>query len=918
MKVTEFFSSPGRKKFRMIALIVLLSCLLIFFGVRYYLELREKTRNPWEFLPENTLSVIQVNNVQEFVINLTSNQLFSDFTNILHSSEIQEQFLFYDSVLATKEVIQEAWFEGSLLISTNYMGSEKFETIFIKPLPHPNYKSRVYQFFENHAYEFSEVSIPGQRDKAMKYTLGGKQVFLCIKDGICLFSRSEGIIQGSLKASETKKSNLNSDQAFQKVKDTSGKTAMANLYINHRFIFRYVSRFLNGETLKTLDFLNHFSGWSAYDIHTGEQKITMTGYTSSAGTDNAWLDVFSSSKPQKIEITDYLPLNTLSFTWFGFDNYESFRETYKDYLTGTDEVQDFNNNLTNLKRRTGVQNINELIIPYIDNQMAVFTIPDKTGKNLNSLAIFKTKDTPEFRKNLQDIARSAAKTTKNHPDTSSFRNIVITTIHADYLLFDLFGKMFSSVEKTCYVLHNNFWIVGSSHEILKEYLNQVMSGRIITKNTSYEQFSQSVSGEANIYVYAAPRKIRNNIKLWFNEEHTDKVVSNLTEFDGFEAFGLQFSTQNNMFLSGITLFRSSDITEESSTGWEITLDGQITSGPWFVDVGGQGNKNIIVFDSFNNMYFISDKGEILWKIPVSERPLGKIYTVDAFKNGKFQYLFNSENNIFLVDRNGKTVDGYPVKLPMQAAGSVSVFDYDKSREYRLVFAGTDNIVYNFNIKGDPTSGWEKPNLKTSSSQTVKHIRLINSDALIIRDNENKLHFFSRKGLPMFQLNELTVSEYSEVYAAPKLCRCYVTTTTDGQIAMIGNNGEVNFKIIHEAGSGHVFIYEDMNNDGKSDFIFIEKGKAYIFDENGTLISAPEIGNDAGRKAGYIKDSPYGALLYIFSSDGSEMYLLNKTGRILPDETFNSSNQVDFLLSNDGGKLFITTAKEKNLFYYVIE
>lgn len=917
LKFKNFLSHPGRIKFFKISAIVILAGIFIFTGIRYYLQLREKTGDPWNFVPDNVLSVIQVNEIQDFVITISNNSLFADFDQLLLSSEIQKNFLFYDSLFSTKEPIQEAWIKGPLLISTNFMGSDRFEIIFIKPLPHPSQESRVYQFFEKHAASSSVIDLQGHKEKARKYTFGNETIFVCIKDGICLFSSTTAIIESALKASNS--SNLlKNDAAFEEVKATSGKKCMANLYINYRFLYRFISKILNGESLKSLEPLNQFAGWSSYDIHFSDQKVYCTGFTSIDVKNPSWLSVFSDSEPQSTDIVNILPGNTTAFIWFGFNKYEHHRETYKQYLTATDGIQDFNNNLTNLKRRTGIQNINDLIFPHIDNQMALFSVPEKSAKSLNHYAAFKISDLSTFRKNLNEIVRSASKTNKTSADTSSYRNHLITTIPADYMLFDLFGKLFSPIEKTCYTIFNGFWVVGNSHEAMKDFLNQVTSGRLLIKNPYYEEFSQSVSGEANIYFYASPRKLKNEIRMWFNEEKTDHILKNISEFDNFEGIGIQFSSKNSMFLSGITLFRSTETNEESTSGWEITLDGQTASGPWFVDVADQTTKNIITFDAFNNMYFVSDKGEVLWKIPVAERPISKIFTVDAFKNGKFQYLFNSENYLFLIDRNGKSVENFPLKLPVQAAGPINVFDYDSTKDYRILFIGTDNIIYNYTIKGEPTSGWEKPKLKNEAQQHVRHLRLVNTDVLYVKTNNNQPHFFTRRGLPMFEMKDITLSQYSEIYAASKLCRCFITTTSDGQIAMISTNGEIEYKIIHEAGAGHVFMYEDMDKDGQTDFIFIEKGKAYIFDQDGNIISGLEINSDAGRNAGFIKDSPYGPLLYVFSSDGSELYLVNKTGRILPEEIFRSANSADFNMYGDAGKLIITSSRGNSLYLYVIE
>jgi hypothetical protein len=914
-KTSVFLKKPATKKVLKTSLIILLMGVVLFFGIRYYLSLRERTGNPWDFVPENVLTVIQVNDVREFVSATTGNQVYSDFSNLLMFTEVRNTFIFFDSLFATREQVQSSWQQGQLLISTHYTGSDKYEILFLKPLPHPNDRTRILQFFEKHATATNEVELQGQKDKINRYRFGSKDYFMSIRDGVCLFSKSTTVIQNALKTYRSK-STILTDTAFTEVQASSGKTCMANCYINYAFAHRFISKYLNGENLNTLDFLNNFAGWTSIDLHTGDHKVFGTGFTSVAGMSNTLLGVFTNSEPQPTDIISYLPYHTISFIWTGFSDYETHREAYKLYLG--EGVREFNNNLTNLKRRTNVQNINELVFPHIDNQMATFTTPAKAGRKSHSYAIFKVRDVPVFRKNMRDITRSADKANNTRTDTSSFRNITITTIQADYMLFDLFGKQFSNVEKTCYAIYDSYWIVGSSHEAMKEYLNQVMSGRTLVKNPSYEEFSQSVSGEANIYIYSSPRRMKQEISTWFNETYSETVSDRISELDQTDGFGIQFSGQNSLFLTGVTIFRSQHISDEVSSGWEISLDGQQASGPWFVEVAEQSSPNIIIFDAFNNMYFVSDKGEILWKTPVAERPVSKVFTVDAFKNGKRQYLFSSENYIYLIDRNGKNLENFPMKLPVQAAGPVNVFDYDKTREYRLVFTGTDNVIYNYTIQGEPTTGWEKPNLKTDASQTVEHIRLINTDALIVKDNQNRLHFFNRRGVPMFELPNLTTGQYSEVFAAPKLCRCFVTTTADGQIARIGTNGELEYKIIHEAGPGHVFMFEDMDRDGQADYIFIEKGKAFIFSGDGNLISGPEISPDAGRNAGFVRDSPYGPLLYVFSSDGSEIYFINKTGKILPEETFFSSGSADHFLSVDNSRLLITSAKGNSLYLYVIE
>jgi len=912
--IKQALSNPKTLRILKITGISVIFGLLIFLGIRYFLAMREKTADPWHYLPENAVAVFQINNVQDFIQYTSNNQLFSDFEHLFSSSQLQKQILFFDSLFSTKDMIQKNWLEGQLLISIHFSGADAWDCLFMKPLSHPSERSNVYKFLDNSATKSSEADIQGCK-QARNYLFGNQSYFLSIKEGVCLFSSSKKIIQNAISNAGSKRASL-TDESLNDVRATAGKTCMASAFVNYRFFNKYLSGLLRSEHSKNLDFLNTFAGWGAYDIIPGENKIYFTGFTSSKGVNNAWLNMFADANPQKIDIAEVIPQNTVSFIWIGFKTYKDWRENYKKYLADNDQIVEFNNNLTNLKNRTSIQNINEQIYPYIDNQYGVFSIPEKGSKNgLQHFAFFKIKNKRDFQKNLDQIIKATA---KSAPDTTTYRNNFIGSINIDYMLFDLFGMLFRNIEKTCYTIYGDYWIVGNSSESLKDYLNQVISGRTLAKSAGYTEFSESVSTEANVYIYASPMRMKQSMSEWFAEKDQTVPEDINGDFKFIDAVGIQFSTQNSLFLSGITIHRSGSTIEDESSGWEISIEAQAASGPWFADVTDQQSKNIILFDAFNQMYFISDKGELIWKIPLPERPLGKVWSIDAFKNGKIQYLFGTENNIFMIGKNGKVVDGYPVKLPVQAAAPIAVFDYDNNKEYRIVYPGIDRTLYNLTIKGEPTKGWEKPSLDCSATEKAQHLRVVSTDALIIKDSENKIHFFNRRGIKMFETNDLTLGQYSNVYAASKLCRGFVTTTSDGQIAMISTGGDIEYKVIHEAGPGHVFLFEDMDKDGEGEYIFIENGQAYIFKTNGDIISKPDIASNAGRKVGYIKDSPYGPLIYVFSSDGNELFLINKTGRIMPNYQFPSSGTADISIMKESSNLLIVTAKGTTIYLHVVE
>ena len=126
--------------------------------------------------------------------------------------------------------------------------------------------------------------------------------------------------------------------------------------------------------------------------------------------------------------------------------------------------------------------------------------------------------------------------------------------------------------------------------------------------------------------------------------------------------------------------------DEAQTVWESRLDYPVVSKPMLVTNHYTGEKEIFVQDEKNNIYLLNKSGRILWKQKTGGRILGDVYQLDYYKNGKLQLIFNTREQIHLLDRNGNYVERYPVKLRSPATNGMALFDYEKSRDYRIALA----------------------------------------------------------------------------------------------------------------------------------------------------------------------------------------------------------------------------------------
>ncbi len=66
-------------------------------------------------------------------------------------------------------------------------------------------------------------------------------------------------------------------------------------------------------------------------------------------------------------------------------------------------------------------------------------------------------------------------------------------------------------------------------------------------------------------------------------------------------------------------------------------------------------KELITQDDLNNLYLISNKGELIWKKQLESKIVGEISQIDLYKNGRLQYAFETEKSLIILDKNGKIV-----------------------------------------------------------------------------------------------------------------------------------------------------------------------------------------------------------------------------------------------------------------------
>ena len=231
---------------------------------------------------------------------------------------------------------------------------------------------------------------------------------------------------------------------------------------------------------------------------------------------------------------------------------------------------------------------------------------------------------------------------------------------------NIFGGDFAPIRNCSYAIVDQYLVMANDFSALQEIISCYRSGRTLDLTDNFKTFQNNMLESANVSLYFA--------------------------CSAEKLFSMQFASDKDLVYSCLSLRKISAVKEESNVQWKANLAAPLKGKPCIVSGLTSQMGNVVVFDAQNNMYFIDSEGHIIWNKEISEAPMSEIKEVDYFNDGRRQFLFNTANYLMLVDRNGEFVDGFPKRLLAEASNGLSVFDYDGTKNYRVMICGTDRFV----------------------------------------------------------------------------------------------------------------------------------------------------------------------------------------------------------------------------------
>jgi hypothetical protein len=443
-----------------------------------------------------------------------------------------------------------------------------------------------------------------------------------------------------------------------------------------------------------------------------------------------------------------------------------------------------------------------------------------------------------------------------------------------------FPGFMSEVKDSLIAFADNYMITADSYQALTRFLYDNILKKTLSNDPAYRDFESTLPSRAVYYFYCVPGSVYSLLQGLISDSLFRIVSENKELINKMQPAGFKMAPGNGMIFNTLSIRYGGDVRMESGAEWETLLDTAAAIKPFFFTNHNSGAKEIFIQDYRNNAYLINAAGRILWKVRLDERIRGQVFMIDFYGNGKYQLLFAGRNYLHLLDRNGNYVERYPVKFRSTASGPPALFDYENNGQYRILVPGDDKLIYAYDKEGNVVKGWRPFRTEDAVKDEIKFFRVSGKDYLVAADSRN-VYFLDRTGNIRVKLNEpVTKARGSEIRLSAGRESGIVFTSPDGTIQQVSFDGTIRKTRIRTFSTDHMFDFFDMDGDGFGEFIFIDAGILYLYDNDKSEIFGRNFNTDMLKGPICFVFSGSDRKIGVTDNNKKQIYLVDKNGDIV--------------------------------------
>ena len=455
--------------------------------------------------------------------------------------------------------------------------------------------------------------------------------------------------------------------------------AVSRTYFKNRFATTSTNEYSGAAS-----FFYSFSGWAALDLSKDRSFTCIQNFT----TDSDFMGVLDHGSPAVSSLSSMLPSYTYMALSLPMMDASSYISSYSTYLESEGLLIPNQQWHDRLKKKSGVDPL-KLVEKLGVKEMASASF--KSGNRLErvNLAKIERADTVLLRGTGKVKFESA-------PEVMPFA-------YADHFA-SVFGKYFRLSDES-YFTYMNGWLVTGNQSAVSEYV----SGRALEYplNTYMSDAGQQdllADRNGSCVVYVNIPKGDESI----SDVLKDDMIAVHSVFKGDAEYApivLSVYNKGGKMHTDILTYQL-EMNRRRAPQFERDTLVTVPTGPFKVINSGTGRVNLFYQQTNGAICLKEEDGKGIWGVPFSHALCGTAHNIDYYANGNKQILFGAGSSIYLIDRTGRYVNGFPVSLGKDILLGPDVYDFNGVNSYNVLVLHKDNTIDMYNLHGKKPDSWK--------------------------------------------------------------------------------------------------------------------------------------------------------------------------------------------------------------------
>ncbi|MCW5912492.1 MAG: hypothetical protein KIT62_15595 [Cyclobacteriaceae bacterium] len=579
------------------------------------------------------------------------------------------------------------------------------------------------------------------------------------------------------------------------------------------------------KTLHDIPLFSSLAVASVLDVTRNNDHASLSGFTLDS-PDKTWgLHRFQNQNPVKIDVMRFVPNATKVFVHYGMSNVDAF-------ISGDPDEP----------RKSDLQD--EIGVCVLDGAMPVVFLKVKDGFAYDQFEYIESYADYDIRK------------------------------VADSKITDPVKPLLPEGDYTLLTFKDGYVFLSANADELKLLIDAIEADETWGRSVDFQQFFNTCLQEGNVSVFYSGSAL-----LGHDADVTWKQALDSLRITSTTWGSMQFNSLDNHFYTSSNFYFPSRKQPEKRKVERRTyeLSNNLEAG-FVVRNYTNGLNELLVQDSTFKVYLFSQAAGVQWMYAMNEK-IEQVQQLDYFKNGKLQYLVTTASDIYLIDRLGRDVEGFPKRKNLNYRFS-EVVDYDKSRNYRIMVTSGASDIYILDKSMQELEGWSPKKMNARILFSPKHYRIGGKDYFMVITENGQLHLFNRrgeyeKGYPV-SINKNISGDYFLDQGNSLANSAVYFISADGIVNKVVLDGKSTNESLIRGSKSKFYLATAA---GKPDCYFfrMDTDKVAVFDRKNQLVFERQNPGSQNLKSDVVK-SPDGVPYFCFYDEEQNLsYIFDSTG-----------------------------------------